>query len=338
MKIKEIETITKSEQKKAIRYFEKKHPGSAVIASGWATHPQAENDKATGFQTVSVELWSEEERESYTVYLAVCLWDRRKTFVMDGAENWYREPTREETTTENTENEEGESQKGQSTMKSYTVNSVREAWSKANEIFPTDYEHDSDCTRRAGYDIYWSTRPGCTAWISDLGNRLEVNLPNGESVNIWIEEPETVEETTESEYAAPSAEEVAQMVEASETVKGMKVEALYTPEVCQRVTLVIDGNYGSDEEKRVYEAIKAGHTSILFDLLTRYAETHGIGWGGIWGCKADHISHGKTGRGHYIIEGYISGSIGHEIDFCANCADILRKRAEEHRIAEAARG
>ena len=75
-------------------------------------------------------------------------------------------------------------------MKSYTVNSVREAWSKANEIFPTDYEHDTDCTRRAGYDIYWSTRPGCTAWISDLGNRLEVNLPNGESVNIWIEEPE----------------------------------------------------------------------------------------------------------------------------------------------------
>ena len=71
----------------------------------------------------------------------------------------------------------------------YTVNSVKEAWSKANEIFPTDYIHDSDCTRRAGYDIYWSTRPGCNAWISDLGNRLEVNLPNGESVNIWIEEP-----------------------------------------------------------------------------------------------------------------------------------------------------
>lgn len=71
----------------------------------------------------------------------------------------------------------------------YTVTSVNEAWNKANEIFPTDYLHDSDCTRRAGYDIYWSTRPGCNAWISDLGDRLEVNLPNGESINIWIEEP-----------------------------------------------------------------------------------------------------------------------------------------------------
>lgn len=106
MKIKETETITKSEQKKAIRYFEKKHPGSEVIASGWATHPQTKDDKVTGFQTVSVELWSEEERESYTVYLAVCLWDRRRTFVMDGAEDWYTEPTREEIAAINNNNEE----------------------------------------------------------------------------------------------------------------------------------------------------------------------------------------------------------------------------------------
>ena len=29
------------------------------------------------------------------------------------------------------------------------------------------------------------------AWISDLGDRLEINLENGETVNIWIdEEPE----------------------------------------------------------------------------------------------------------------------------------------------------
>ena len=223
-------------------------------------------------------------------------------------------------------------------MKSYTVNSVREAWSKANEIFPTDYEHDTDCTRRAGYGIYWSTRPGCTAWISDLGNRLEVNLPNGESVNIWIEEPETVEETTESaksaesEYTAPTAEEVAQMVEATKTAQSMTVEAIYTPEVCQRVTLCIDGNYGSEDEKRVYEAIRAGHPTICMELVTRYAETHGIKWGGIFGCKADHIEHGKTGRGHYIVTGFISGRIGYEIDFCANCADILRESAEAHRV------
>lgn len=220
-------------------------------------------------------------------------------------------------------------------MKSYTVNSIREAWSKADEIFPTDYLHDSDCTRRAGYDIYWSTRPGCCAWISDLGNRLEVNLPNGESVNIWIEEPETVEEATESteattsEYTAHAAEEVAQMVEATKTAQRLPVEALYTPEVCQRVTICIDGSNGSNDERVIYEAIRAGHPTICMELVTRYAESHGIKWGGIWGCKADHYDHGKTGRGHYIVSGYISGRTGYEIDFCASCADILRKSAEE---------
>lgn len=76
----------------------------------------------------------------------------------------------------------------------YTVKSKEEAWKKVNEIFPTDYMHDSDCSHRAGYDIYWSTLPGCNAWISDLNDRLEVNLPDGSSVNIWIEEePEFTE-------------------------------------------------------------------------------------------------------------------------------------------------
>lgn len=71
----------------------------------------------------------------------------------------------------------------------YTVNSVKEAWSKANEIFPTDYELDTNASQRAGYSIYWSTSEGTNAWISDLGSRLEINLPNGESINVWIEEP-----------------------------------------------------------------------------------------------------------------------------------------------------
>lgn len=74
-------------------------------------------------------------------------------------------------------------------MSHKTVNSRESAWLAADQIFPSDYMHDSECSRRAGYDIYWSTRPGCLAWISDLGNRLEVNLEDGSSVNIWIEEP-----------------------------------------------------------------------------------------------------------------------------------------------------
>ena len=111
----------------------------------------------------------------------------------------------------------------------------------------------------------------------------------------------------------------------------MVINPLYDPEVCQKVTLCIDGNYGNEESKRVYEAIKSGHPSILFDLLTRYAETNDIKWGNIWGCEARHYEHGKTGRGHYIVSGYISGTIGEEMNFCASCANLLNQKAEKHK-------
>lgn len=66
-----------------------------------------------------------------------------------------------------------------------------EAWDVATLIFPTDYELDDERTKRAGYSIWYSTADGVEAWISDIGNRLELNLPSGRSVNVWIDdEPE----------------------------------------------------------------------------------------------------------------------------------------------------
>lgn len=68
------------------------------------------------------------------------------------------------------------------------VASKQEAWNKADVIFSANYIKDENRSARAGYDIYMSTAVGVYAWICDLGNRLEVNLENGETVNIWIEE------------------------------------------------------------------------------------------------------------------------------------------------------
>ena len=68
------------------------------------------------------------------------------------------------------------------------VRSKQEAWNEADAIFPTDYIKDESRSERAGYDIYCSTAAGVNAWISDLGDRLEVNLESGKTVNIWIEE------------------------------------------------------------------------------------------------------------------------------------------------------
>lgn len=70
-----------------------------------------------------------------------------------------------------------------------TVTSIRDAWAEAQKIFPTDYEHDAIRSERAGYPIYYSTANGVNAWVSDLGNRLEVNLQDGKSVKIWIQAP-----------------------------------------------------------------------------------------------------------------------------------------------------
>lgn len=71
-----------------------------------------------------------------------------------------------------------------------TVKTIAEAWNKAGEIFPTDYELDGQRTAGAGYPIYYSTADGVNAYICDLGDRLEVNLPDGSSVNIWVKAEE----------------------------------------------------------------------------------------------------------------------------------------------------
>ena len=80
-----------------------------------------------------------------------------------------------------------------------TVTSIRDAWAEVQKIFPTRYEHDANRSERAGSPSYYSTASDVNAWISDLGNRLEVNLPDGKSVSIWIEAPEEVPTTASTE-------------------------------------------------------------------------------------------------------------------------------------------
>lgn len=75
-----------------------------------------------------------------------------------------------------------------------TVTSRDSAWEIAKLLFPTDYMKDDQSSKNAGYPIYESTADGNRSWISDLGNRLELNIWTDKtgvhSRNIWIEEPE----------------------------------------------------------------------------------------------------------------------------------------------------
>ena len=69
-----------------------------------------------------------------------------------------------------------------------TVNSIKEAWEMVDEIFPTDYTENTVKSQNAGYKIYDSNLGDEKGYICDLGNRLEVNLESGKTINIWIDE------------------------------------------------------------------------------------------------------------------------------------------------------
>lgn len=72
-----------------------------------------------------------------------------------------------------------------------TVKSIQEAWDEVNKIFPYDYEKNETASKNAGYPVYYSTASDHqNNWISDLGNRLEVNFEDGRSVNVWVDSEE----------------------------------------------------------------------------------------------------------------------------------------------------
>lgn len=72
--------------------------------------------------------------------------------------------------------------------KHITVYSKAKAFEEANKLISGDYTYDSLRSERAGYPIFFSDYG--YEWISDLGDRLEVNKENGDTINVWIEEPE----------------------------------------------------------------------------------------------------------------------------------------------------
>ena len=70
-----------------------------------------------------------------------------------------------------------------------TVKSKAEAWNIANMIFPTDYTKNEEMSDIAGYGIYVSTADEyADCHISDLGNRLELNIHSA-SINIFVDDP-----------------------------------------------------------------------------------------------------------------------------------------------------
>ena len=78
------------------------------------------------------------------------------------------------------------------------VKNIQQAWYEADRLISNDYLKDYEASEKAGYSIYRSTINHYD-YICDLGDRLEVNFANGQTVNIWIEQPNTIEEYAECE-------------------------------------------------------------------------------------------------------------------------------------------
>lgn len=63
---------------------------------------------------------------------------------------------------------------------------IKTAWEIIDRIFKADYMLDVVASHRAGYPVYVSTNPYYEGWINGLGARLEINLPDGNTINLWI--------------------------------------------------------------------------------------------------------------------------------------------------------
>ena len=198
--------------------------------------------------------------------------------------------------------------------KHYTVQSATEAWNKANEIFPTDYERDAGRSSRSGYPVYSSTADGhWYDYICDLGDRLELNLSNGDTVNIWIKADDEAEPTSELTEA-----EIQQMVADIHVAKeagktgwmNIEPQAATIYHFCAMHT-----DYDSNAaEHAMAEALDRSDESMRVRLASDYAsawcDANGILWGSIEIFhKPYKYSHHSAGNYHYVFTAIVTPRI-----------------------------
>lgn len=81
-----------------------------------------------------------------------------------------------------------------------------DAFNVAARFMPGDWEEDRQASARAGYPVYRCYGDGLYYnYICDLGNRLEVNLGDGSTVNVWIDDDAEEDFTAAPAAAAPAA-------------------------------------------------------------------------------------------------------------------------------------
>lgn len=138
----------------------------------------------------------------------------------------------EETPAEATENTTENTTEAPAKAETITAASTRQAWEIAGEILDTDYTEDAASTARAGYPIHRSTAEGNRGYICDLGDRLEVNLQDGSSRNIWISREALADEAATAqkiqklrEAVTKQAAQVEELTHAADLARYLQKEA-----------------------------------------------------------------------------------------------------------------
>ena len=100
-----------------------------------------------------------------------------------------------------------------------TVTSTGEAWKEANKLFPTDYEIDEVMSLNAGYGVYRHPTLNPNNRILVLDDRLVVltGAYGNNITDIWIKEPETLEQDILSRFTT------AELIEALKDRHGVDI-------------------------------------------------------------------------------------------------------------------
>lgn len=178
----------------------------------------------------------------------------------------------------------------------------------AREIFPTPMQKDDRASETAGYSVYRSTEFNhYYCYICDLGDRLEINLDDGRTINVWIK-PE------EDENGNP-AEEIRTAVVSMHDMEAYGAKATaHSMETRVKIKFAINGyKWDSDEEKAIYKALRdeSRRHFYISELVTAYCESHGLKWASIGETKAEHYGNSSDG-GHFIISAYVTPRTDYE--------------------------
>lgn len=194
--------------------------------------------------------------------------------------------------------------------KHFNANSTAQAWNKVNEIFPTDYEHDSDSSKRAGYPVYRSTADGhWYDYICDLGDHLEINLSNGDTVNVWIKDDEA------DTFAEPTEAEVQQMVDDTKAAEaaGKSGWSHIAPKPATIYSFcVMHTDYDPNKAEHDFaEALNHSDDSmkvrLASDFVSAWCDANDVPWGSIEIFhKPYKYNHSKEGNYHFTFDAVVT--------------------------------